>query len=631
MEVDFTLSQNEVCFSKEYEITAIFPTNTAYIYNWTVYGLGSEFGWDKRNPGLFWPASGTGATTITLTVTDPSTGCTYSNTKALNINGCCEVESETIGQEGQLTEIDGEIGDDNVTYHVIGDLEVSTSAILKGTYIIDGEPTYSAGVPGGTITNSPRIIVRAGATLTLDACTLKAKCQSMWNGIYLDPEATLLLSGREGERNGLIRDSYNGITSPDQGAVTIVGSYFKLINNLKGISYDLLTENSYFQDMVFRSDYQGFFPPLDQDHNEGTYSSDGHWYSEFGLAYHTSSSAYGLQSTPLGMYLTNRCTFEQCLVGVYGQEENLNTQRSLYRRCKIAGILFDNDYVSHSHNGHLHIDRTNFWMDDVMPLTHQTNEYLNRTEISSLLDFGAGKIWGVYGTKDVRIEHVTSCTFSSTNPDISEAAGIHGTEQVRNVSKTTFERLGRGLVLNSEYYAVTPDVKECIFNNNAISIHVVDVTSSNNTQLYELACNIFKSDAVPSGYTRYGVKIEPAADATDIGFATAPAGNIWPVDPSINRSIYPIDPMTSIEYPDLNSSNWSPLLDFIAIQNDGINTSPFYYNFANEFIGTLQGSYPFTYSASTTFFASPLNTGTYTNTPVKICTNSDPDFIVPIY
>ncbi len=97
---------------------------------------------------------------------------------------------------------------------------------VNGTFTIDANTNFAACTfwmgQGADIQIDP------GVTLTMDACTLRACIDAMWNGIHINTQ-----TARLDFRNGLIREAENAVVSHSGGDYFIQSS--ELRNNFKGV------------------------------------------------------------------------------------------------------------------------------------------------------------------------------------------------------------------------------------------------------------------------------------------------------------------------------------------------------------------------------------------------------------
>ena len=178
-----------------------FPIGN-YTYSWSVAG-GTVIGQSANQLAIDWTNLGVGLViggTVSVTVTDNSTGCTASQT--LNIAACCVLPGSTNYQN-----------------------PVFTNTSMAGTFIINGVCTIQGNVDftGATIFMGPqaRIELANGSTLTINNSHLLA-CSYMWNGIIADHFTETIRI----RNSSIIEDATKAVIVKNNGVCDITFSRF---------------------------------------------------------------------------------------------------------------------------------------------------------------------------------------------------------------------------------------------------------------------------------------------------------------------------------------------------------------------------------------------------------------------
>jgi hypothetical protein len=202
-----------------YTSTVNYTSNI--VYNWSTVTGSSNSGTTGPSFTVDWNSSYTVDDYVILTVTDTVSGCSV--TDSLHVFGCCYSS-----QGGSIL-----IADTNsLQFFGTPSATLTTTApiYINGTFIVNSSVTFAL-CPNVFMGPEAKIIVQANDTLFIRKQThIRAGCNYMWDGIYLDADtsAFLFVDG------STIEDAYNAVVSKNGGRYYIRNNT-KLNRHLRGI------------------------------------------------------------------------------------------------------------------------------------------------------------------------------------------------------------------------------------------------------------------------------------------------------------------------------------------------------------------------------------------------------------
>jgi hypothetical protein len=186
------------------------------------FPAGGTFSGPGMSGNLFDPvaAGGTGNYTITYSYTN-SSNCTGTGTFSVNVIPCCTVVTGVNTSDQQYSSAYG------LNFGPVQPVRIN------GTFYIDNNFSILLHQNTNSIQLAPdaRIVVKNGATLTIERSELKACSGIMWHGIVVEPLGTLNIINKS-----TVRDAKEAVRSINGAHYTIFDS--QLIENYKNVIVD---------------------------------------------------------------------------------------------------------------------------------------------------------------------------------------------------------------------------------------------------------------------------------------------------------------------------------------------------------------------------------------------------------
>jgi len=450
-----------------------------------------------------------------------------------------------------------------------------------GTILLNQGATLSI---AGDIENTTqaKIIIKKNAMLLVES-TGRIMATDLpnnykWQGITVNSGAIKV------NPNGIIAGMMNGIFLIGGGGLDIDGG--KFYGNYTTFNIPNLAFGKIINSNI------NYFPPLNSGIKVGnlfTNSSDGCYYFDGGSGSETvcnHSGLHGIYLSALGNLINQNSnalgeplldikgnTFERLVCGIRGNgyTEAIVDGNNIFKKCNFGILMEDHSKIK--------VDGNTFevwnWNEDetnTAQMFHLTTENtFGRLPADVSLGDHAGI--GIYTTGITQT--ITGNTFKGMRPTnfIGTVWGLQvgGGSNSLDIQKNTFENLRYGLWLREGAHS---------FAN--------------------FRCNVFKHTLAASGGTdNLGTglyvgalgspSVAPTVSGTigDNGTSSPiqrpdPSGNVWPVDPTISTTTYPVPNPNSLGVAIING--WKSPTNWNSIKNDNPNFTLIYWAFNNEFV-----------------------------------------------
>ncbi len=493
--------------------------------------------------------------------------------------GCC---SGISSMELLYGEIDPQFVYDQ-NYLVVEDLNTAVQRYyeLRGDFHFMGDAYhYDSPTKGGEATG-PNINLNDSVTMRIQVSSFVAQCDTMWGGIQLNKEATLIYEGN------YMQDSYKGIRpdqdfndAPIQDDANIYQGYNnEFHNNYISVSYYNIKDLPGSADVIFGEfscETTDMLFPYDYASNEA-YSSS---YKAIDIYQGSSNSVHSIfpknwtYGDVSGSYSVDSMIYiSDHVYGVYFNENaHIDTLALTWViRPKVAGI-----YAAEN------VDQLVLGYDSIELKSWTTADWQQEAEYDFLgVDT---KLFGVYMDNwELRMEGVTVTgdgnSFAVSEP-LNHSIGV-SSNAITSADSIGLRLLDYGYQLREGSTGLS--LLESRMEENVIAIHIPQDV---NTDISMNCTNFVKSSN--TDFFQYGIYVEAGGAITDdIGGSGAvfpPAGNGWPAD---STNGYP-DSTNGGSAP--NVFNWDPPIRWYSIydanadeETSGVGWN--YWRYQNEWLG----------------------------------------------